>query len=290
MFEAFRTKIIKPAYAALPPEVKKSLTDRATIRGAVDSGAVDAGQPNKSGVRPMEEQLTGPDATPASSGGSSRGAAAPPATVTPELRSAIAGLSAHASERHAAAVARGEKPGADTAIISVLRPPAPGAKRQSLHASGSAADLSMYAGKHLDIFHPDEALEGVLAMIADLPEGNYAMGLPREPRSTDFDLHPDFFEHPEDQSPAEPQLNKKGDRVAGRNKLEFFSWVKVNNPPGTTIDDDIAGLRNPETRKRMQDAVAAAKARGVFIVHLFPDGVDHVHLSTGGPGFGKAGL
>jgi hypothetical protein len=276
IFQAFREKFIVPEYAKLPEALRKALADRRSIRTAIDSGALNIGKSGTVGFQQTERALT--EAPPPG----------PPPKLaqhaSPDLTSAIAELSRKATQRRAAQASGAQAD--DFAIATpILRPSSP----KSLHAKGRAVDVTRYAGQRIDVKQPDEVLEGVAAIIRDLPPGFYALGLPREPEARDFERHPEFFKRPPGHTPSEPEPSDLGEKVQGRNRLQFKSGVKANTPPGATIDDDIAALRSEETRKLMKALIDAAKKRGVIIVHLFPDDTDHVHLSTGGPGIAKEG-
>ena len=206
---------------------------------------------------------------------------APGATgATPELLNTVGALAQAAMLRHQG----GSSPTApDTAIISLIRPAG------GLHSQGRAADISIYAGQHLDIFHPDEEVPALVALLHDLPPGFYAFGLPRLPRASgsgagaDYERYQKqyhFYVEQPNVTPLYPELTPESKVL--RNPLQFPDGVAPNMaPPGGTIDAELDALLDSSARATLKQAVQEARTRGVFLMHVAPDAPDHVHLGTG---------
>jgi hypothetical protein len=51
-------------------------------------------------------------------------------------------------------------------------------------------------------------------------------------------------------------------------------------PPGGTIQAELKAIADPDARAMLIKAIINAASNGVRIMHIFPDGPDHVHLSV----------
>ena len=114
-------------------------------------------------------------------------------------------------------------------------------------------------------------------------------GLPRLPRpggpgaGADYDRYQKsyhFYVPAPNFTPSSPDLTDEAKAL--HNPLQVRSSVAPNmSPPGGTIEAELDALVDTDARDALKQAVQDAAARGVFLVHVFPDAPDHVHLSTG---------
>ncbi|HLL24273.1 MAG TPA: DUF4157 domain-containing protein [Kofleriaceae bacterium] len=152
------------------------------------------------------------------------------------------------------------------------------------HAQGRAVDISRFGGHSFDMANPTEALEGVVALLEQLPPGLYAMGLPRIPvRITDDQRrYARFFER---SSP--PRFLARYAGPAGdfglRNPFFPIRQPSAPNqrPPEVDRPMQLSQIGDADARSRIEAAAARARQRGASVLHFFPDACDHVHLSTG---------
>jgi RHS repeat-associated protein len=211
-----------------------------------------------------------------------------------------------ARERQAADL-RAKKP-VDFSIISLSRPKDP---QGSPHREGHALDIGRYAGKDLNIAHPDDAPKAVEQFYADmlgveLPkeggpptriegedpvQANFAMGLMRQPRVSGAGAFQDAqrlrgsytyegvdttdpatFDVP---SPAVIQPKLKDD--AYHPSAFFPTSYEPDKSPTGYAKSDVNLLRTP-SRGVMTDLVS--KDTQKILHYLFPDGFNHFHIQT----------
>jgi hypothetical protein len=164
-------------------------------------------------------------------------------------------------------------------IISLIRPRSPGH-----HSQGRAVDINNYQGKRIDARWPDEALEGVVAVIDNLPRGFYVMGLPRVPRRDLHDLeeYPYYFE-PYSHDP--PSFKMRYRNEAGEFGLPNYflnrNLPSRRSPSRGRIEQDVDSFEDETAKGLFREAVARAQLRGTQVLYLFPDEPNHLHLSTG---------
>ncbi len=183
----------------------------------------------------------------------------------------LAALAAKANEQFAA---DGGKH-AELGVASLFR------KGGGLHQEGMAADISMYKGKPFSAKDPTY-IDALKAMVTDLPEGNYGIGLPRLPLKTalsssqahdDQASHPDYFEPlPENQTPYEVEPNQKA--------LNSNDPISVPKNEGVWFDRGIKNFQAPMREEMRKFSDDTAKNLHVNLLMFFPDGFDHVHLSA----------
>ncbi len=168
---------------------------------------------------------------------------------------------------------------------------------RGLHKHGRALDVSRYAGFRISIFHEEEALKGVLSLIAAIPSGYYILGLPRLP--ADPSLNQDqalkdfreksrfnFYREGNAQSgplrfpELRPEWKSRSNMFLDRT-LPVDTWPPNSAPLEKKIYLELEHVDDPQARRQLIDAVQDAEGRGVFIVHVFPNGVDHVDVSVG---------
>ena len=108
----------------------------------------------------------------------------PPETKTPEPP-LPAPPDAHLLEALRVLAAR-SAPSRPLEVLSLFRPPyrtaywrhgGPG----TLHSHGMAVDIAAYGGHKIALTHPEACVQMLLALLRDLPPGNYRMGLPKAP-------------------------------------------------------------------------------------------------------------
>jgi hypothetical protein len=165
------------------------------------------------------------------------------------------------------------------------------------HKQGRAVDISRHAGFRINVFQQDEALKGVVSLIGALPRGFYALGLPRLPADPltnpeqarkDFEQRSrfNFYEGsnyvaghlplPELRPEWKSHSNMFLDRT-----LPVDRWPPNNAPLEQKIYFELEHIEDPQAKQQLIDAIRKAETRGVFIVHVFPNGVDHVDVSVG---------
>ena len=169
---------------------------------------------------------------------------------------------------------------------------------RGLHRHGRAVDISRYAGYRINILHEEEALKGVLSLIASLPSGYYILGLPRlpaDPSSNPEQARKDFEEknrfnfykegNNQLRPPASPELRpewRSHSNLFLDRTLPVDNWPPSTAPLEKKIYSELEHISDPQARRQLIEAVQDAEGRGVFIVHAFPNGVDHVDVSVGG--------
>jgi hypothetical protein len=125
-------------------------------------------------------------------------------------------------------------------------------------AVGRAVDISRFGGHQINISNPDEALAGVLAVIATLPTGCYTLGLPRP------------------SIPVNPALRNPF--------LPVNSEADIAHSPTGSLRGDLSRIQDAESRRQLTAAMDEARAqRGVRIQFLYPDALDHLHVKAVAP-------
>jgi hypothetical protein len=168
---------------------------------------------------------------------------------------------------------------------------------RSLHKHGRAVDISRYAGFRINVFQEEEALKGVVSLIGALPSGYYLLGLPRLPADPftnaeqarkDFEEKSRFNFYKEGNSQvgplALPELRpewKSHSNMFLDRTLPVDTWPPNSAPLEKKVYFELEHIYDAQARRQLIDAVQEAEARGVFIVHVFPNGVDHVDVSVG---------
>jgi RHS repeat-associated protein len=185
--------------------------------------------------------------------------------------------------------------------------------RGGLHTELRAADISMYAG------HPigqgtdaswHETLLGTEQLIRDLPQGLYAIGLPRNPNATNprqmiedarHGSYEQFYEESTD-SPGPYLPFELRDKTTPREISPTNIMGSLTPSPffaeGSSTSTlprfytDLAGhehqgpggfdrIVNPAFRQQLQTARNEAEQHNTFIQAIFPDQFFHLHLSVG---------
>ena len=180
-----------------------------------------------------------------------------------------------------AALAQNSSREAPLKVISLFRPLTTGRSNEP-HGNGLAVDITAFAGNEINGARPEDCEKAVLALIDSLPPGAYRLGLPMPPFSAPIpllpppDRRPDwpFFPPPlaEVESQLEivlPKLGKTDSLKSSRLRPTILRWANARYAPLADIQSDC-----------LRTAIAAARARGVHIHSLFPDGQNHLHLDT----------
>lgn len=123
-------------------------------------------------------------------------------------------------------------------------------------AVGHAVDIMEYGGFKIHLKNPnnaDAAISGVAAVIENLPAGKYTLGLPRPGGGPVIDPEHDVF-------------------------LPVTSLDQVQKSPSRGhLDKDLEAMHEP-ARAAVRAALASnTRARVQF---LYPDGVDHIHITA----------
>jgi hypothetical protein len=164
-------------------------------------------------------------------------------------------------------------------IISLIRPHSSG-----LHSQGRAVDIDKYQGKRLNAGWPNEAFEGTIALIDNLPKGYFVLGLPRVPRadSHDFFKYPYFFEASSHNIPIFKRPYRKSLHEFGLPNYFLNRNLPSKHSPGRgNIMKDIEYFENQHAKNMLLTAIKKAKTKETNILYIFPDEPNHVHLSTG---------
>ena len=168
---------------------------------------------------------------------------------------------------------------------------------RGLHRHGRAVDISRYAGFRINVFQEEEALKGVLSLIGALPSGYYILGLPRlpaDPSSNPEQARKDFEEksrfnfykegnnqlRPHPLPELKPEWKTHSNLFLDRT-LPVDKWPPSTAPLEKKVYFELEHISDPQARRQLIEAVQDAEGRGVFIVHVFPNGVDHVDVSVG---------
>ena len=168
---------------------------------------------------------------------------------------------------------------------------------RGLHKLRRAVDISRYAGFRINVFHEEEALKGVLLLIGALPSGYYILGLPRlpaDPSSDPEQARKDFEEksrfnfyiegNKKLRPHSTPELRhewKNHSNLFLDRTLPVDSWPPSTAPLEKKVYFELEHIGDPQARRRLIYAVQDAEGRGVFVVHVFPNGVDHIDVSVG---------
>ncbi len=252
-FAIFRDAIIAPAYDRIPQDVARELLERFPTRRR---------QRGRNPVREQLEQI-------AESGGLTQGERT--VTLSGELLLTLQTL--------ARAVGTSERGRSQFGIISLIRPHSHG-----LHSQGRAVDINIYAGKRLDARWPYEAIEGVIALIDNLPRGYFVLGLPRVPGRNfhDFNRYPYYFEpYSHDPPIFKRQYRNREGQFGLPNHFLNKNLEPRRSPSGGNVGRDIDRFEDETAKSLFREAVNRARAREVHILYIFPDAPNHVHLSTG---------
>jgi hypothetical protein len=278
VFSEYKSEVIEPEYDRAPPELLQLLRIRQDLLKAIDEGLIFIGdktassQDNSAYLREAARTFASFKAQ-LTIGLPLTDAKGEPISPTPQLLSTIKTLTDAVRTRKTT----GSSPAkTDFAIISLLRP---WNNDTSPHKQGRAFDISIYAGKHIDMFHPEEALDGIVQLVNDLPPGKYSLGLPRQPRRDIPHGCREDFKSPLFQ-PYLPRLYMPGScdlgppilrpQILGLRNMFFPWWL----PPTKGVS--LAAIMDPVAKVTLQ-SVAASKAPQVTI-GFFPDALDHVHV------------
>lgn len=170
------------------------------------------------------------------------------------------------------------------------------------HGEGVAFDIGAYGGHSFNEKNPAESRAAAKALVADLPPGNYGLGLPR--LATKYPIPEDsqhFQKYAEDISKHAESYQ----RIPGGEGTELTknfadpnspSYAMVNfRPTEKLLKAEDPHFRQPQTpadiklgdKARLDPGTASvvrdAAARQVFLTP-FPDGFGHAHLSVVRPG------
>jgi hypothetical protein len=178
------------------------------------------------------------------------------------------------------ALASKATPGAPLSVLSLYRKPRSEKSREP-HSRGLAADFMAYGGHTIHSRNASEALRGVIAVIENLPPGRYGLGLPKPPNTDPAPGMPapfrpakwPFFPAPIPAVilPYNIVLPKAEGAKLVSGRLGPKPWVlRWENERGAPIED----IGSQPLRQVIRDAAK----RGVRIMTLFPDAVDHLHL------------
>jgi len=148
------------------------------------------------------------------------------------------------------------------------------------HAQGRAVDINRYAGHEINVRNLGEALQGILSVIANLPQGCFNLGLPRAPHVDPIGAESDSRTYhglnlylPVCPARLRPQFADLPSR-----HIFFAAGSAVDHPPSRTIEGDLAHIVNAVARAQLRAAIAEARLRGTFILSMFPDALDHLQI------------
>lgn len=197
-------------------------------------------------------------------------------SVNPNLSSVVLELASHATS------ARG-RPSFE--IMSLIRPQ--DRNPNSPHRQGVGLDIGRYGGHDIDIHSPRAAMEGIIAVIGDLPRGNYGLGLLRLPRTDPAGGNEDRAKHPEfyqrqggfNQTVPRPALTPAAQILSQASPFVVPRSVG-RSPTGKGVEADVrAMISDPTEQNNLINAITQARERhGVNIRAVFPDATDHLHI------------
>ncbi|MEU4191684.1 hypothetical protein AB0E69_07300 [Kribbella sp. NPDC026611] len=180
---------------------------------------------------------------------------------------------------------------------------------EGTHGEGVAFDIGKYGGHSFDQNNPAESRAAVKALAADLPPGNYGLGLPRLPNKFPIPENAAHFA----QYGKDAALFGPGGKDAASHPPEYVrlpagQFVEGADPkaPGYQavyakasehlLRAEDPHFRQPETAKEIKPfgdlsrldpgttaVIREAATRQIFLTP-FPDGFNHAHLSVVGPG------
>ncbi|MFZ6012339.1 MAG: hypothetical protein ACOYXT_18495 [Bacteroidota bacterium] len=160
------------------------------------------------------------------------------------------------------------------AILSYLRP---GSRH---HSNGTAVDLAIVDGRAIVVSNQQACLQAIVAAINNLAPGNYALGLPRPPRTDASGAATDAARYRYlrlyDTSTTPPQLLPQ---YANLPQTHYFLGAQFNEryvPGGIT--GGLAQINNATARAQLTTAIANARAQGANVLHLMADALDHLHI------------
>jgi RHS repeat-associated protein len=174
---------------------------------------------------------------------------------------------------------------------------------QGLHGSLRAVDISRYAGHFISQGSEQawkETQQALLQLIRDLPPGEYAFGLPRNPailptdpkieKDSTYPRYKGDYERslPED-IPATPSSITPNARLqnltpspySGEGSILPRVYRDARGNIHTTGDAGFNRIKDATVKKQLETARDEAAAKGTFIQALFVDQFFHIHLSVG---------
>lgn len=200
-------------------------------------------------------------------------------------------------------------------VISLLRPPYRTAGflhagPMNPHSNGLACDIHSYGGYSFAARDIEDSVQGFLAVLRDLPQGRYRMGVPKAPVFS-FVVGKTLYES--------ERVALDVDGAGGGGVLEsmaagaffgFYGAVWPFFPPEEPLVQE--GLVQPKTHnevpvldaegkpvpqiarfaneryadesglndQRLREALTAARKRGVDVIAMFPDGRSHLHVDV----------
>lgn len=159
------------------------------------------------------------------------------------------------------------------AILSYLR------RGSRHHSNGTAVDLAVVDGRAIVVSNQQACLEAIVAAIQNLAPGNYALGLPRPPRTDEAGATTDAqrYRHLrlyDTQSP--PQLLPQYANLPTQHYFLGAQWNERYVPGG--IQGGLAQINNANARTQLSAAIQAARTRGANVQHLMADALDHLHI------------
>lgn len=159
------------------------------------------------------------------------------------------------------------------AVLSYLRP---GSRH---HSNGTAVDLAVIDGHAADVRDQPSCLRAIVAAINNLAPGNYALGLPRPPRTDAQGATTDAARYThlnlyDTSSP--PQLLPQYQTLPQNHYFLGAQWNEIYVPGGIT--GGLAQINNATARNELSAAIQNARGRGVNVQHLMADALDHLHI------------
>jgi hypothetical protein len=159
------------------------------------------------------------------------------------------------------------------AILSYLRP---GSRH---HSDGTAVDLAIIDGNAVDIRNPESSLRAIVAAINNLAPGNYALGLPRPPRTDAAGAATDAARyrhlHLYDTS-SPPQLLPQYQSLPTDHYFLDPRYNEVYVPGG--INGGLNAINNATAKAALRTAIDRARTNGANVQYLMADALDHLHI------------
>jgi hypothetical protein len=160
------------------------------------------------------------------------------------------------------------------AILSYLRP---GSRH---HSNGTAVDLAIIDGNAVDVRNQQAALRAIVAAINNLAPGNYALGLPRPPRTDAAGAATDSTRYRYmglyDTTTSPPQLLPQYQNLPRDHYFLDPRYNEVYVPGGIT--GGLNAINNATAKTELRAAIDRARANGANVLHLMADALDHLHI------------
>jgi hypothetical protein len=175
---------------------------------------------------------------------------------------------------------------------------------EGLHGALLAVDISRYAGHVIGQGSEQawkETQQALQHLISDLPPGEYAVGLPRNPaidptdpkidKDSSYQTYKgDYTKSLPADSPATPRDITPNERLQSLTPSPYAArtgsilprvYRDAKGNVHTTGDAGFGRIQDATVKKQLESARDTAATKGTFIQALFIDQFFHLHLSTG---------